>query len=1596
MSELTAEEFFGGGASVEGPPREKQLSGSQERLRSMKTSLYLEANPEERAAAEARAFQMDLDDPLVSEEAKAQTRTYMAKKGMKVVESKPVEMSAQDFFGLSPLKQTARGAEPEPQTSELDEAARPARMVLDRGGKRSRIVEESVAKPEAPSTGSALTGLKALGAESAAVADFALGLATFPYHFGARVGGTLYGLATGEGSKSYTYGKKVAEELAEPISNPMRKLMALFNSGEAYDATKTAQGMQVLSQAIQDADDFWHAKAPEHLPKDSFGMLVDTLFFGLPGVFGKGGALTVDSNILRARNYIQEARKTYSPADRGGVDFTVDAAGRAEHTNPFRAKAEQQKWEGAAAEVKDVVASEPDVIRSTDALPPRMKMKTQAGEASPEFLQILATAGMTAGTGLILLNESERTGRPVVDVMREMLKGRRFPSAEDSRQIERENERLIPTEEGGLLAGKELLPFLAPLAAGAIKGKGGMWHPEALGRLTQPLREALIGRRGQYNAASDAVYDAGDKWSDRAVRNWLNKHAGTKEDPLRDVEIPFGEGTKRWEEVTDKIVKGSEARTWPESLIPGISKAKPDEMVWSVLPDQVFGREVARETKALESYLSHVGDYLRQNVPPEKLGQYDLVRAVKETVAADLKAAKAMEKAQSASMKDLPVYKEYPDGFRWVELKLPEKLTEEQGKGVKRVSETNEAGQKTREAGYVAVGADGKPIKSSWTESLAVGKTPEEAYIAGLLMNEGRTMGHSVGGYGEPGSYGAGGLDAIVKGDAKIFSLRDPKGKSHVTVEVSPKFKPGTNPAHVAPESVGTLDILQIKGKQNRAPVAEYLPYVQDFVRGGKWGEVRDLENTGLMKHPKSKELLTFEEARARALTVQQTDWPNGEFYQRSKQGSIDVSVPQDVRRALQEPDSYGTRRVVEDLLNFERPAHRQGRTDQSGFASKELLLPLGAAGAALLMSDEHPIRNAILAGIGTYAAMRGKGASGTVGGGLDYALGAVSTRLGNISERLKVKAREVDRLTLKHVNQAYDAIEPWLTQTAKLSKSEFARVDDAYMSGDPAKMAEALQGKPELVKAYGKVRTWLDEVKTKQLELQRYKEGLVGYLPRVVKDLDGLKKAIGAEAREGLSKILLEAEAKMIKTRGRPLTEVEQSLIVNRYLFSEDITSHLPGFAKARRVKEVTPELRPFYESMHESLLRYASGAITDFETARFFGRDIKVNKQGERRFTDVDDSIGNVVAREMKENNWTQEQAATVRSILKSRFSGGEKAMSGPMADIRNITNIGLLGSLQSAATQLGDAPFVLYHHGLKPTLGALVQKITGETVKPAEFGLVNHLAEELASTRPSGKVLQKVFKVAFAPIDRFSKGLHLNASLIKNRNLSKTALGQETLARKWGEGYGEDFPQLIKDLQQSRRTDLVDSLLWNELADAQPISRMEMPQAYLDHPNGRVLYGLKTYALKQGDVIRRDAYQKIRDGERARGLWNLTAMASVLALSNVPGDVVKAWLSGEEIDLEPNAVEMLLRNFGLSRYSMEQSGKGELGKAATDLVKPAFLNFGDLYRKPEKVVQHIPIIGKTIYDRLMGGAEAREKAKEAAEKRERARKRKAEKDD
>jgi hypothetical protein len=230
----------------------------------------------------------------------------------------------------------------------------------------------------------------------------------------------------------------------------------------------------------------------------------------------------------------------------------------------------------------------------------------------------------------------------------------------------------------------------------------------------------------------------------------------------------------------------------------------------------------------------HIVDVLKEDVAtgrirPEQLNKVSMEQAVRRTYEYDQELARKMNESRLTARAELPVYKEYPEGLKWVELNRPGDFA----------AESDAMGHSVR-------GYEPPQGSSDWTE-----------------------------GSGDSGSsgYGLGGWNAIKSGKAKVYSLVDSKGEPHVTIEVGKEFKP-TYEADLVPYKQAALEeakllpngytdadvreiqkqmamndkplfINQIKGKQNAKPKDDYLPFVQDFVRGGNWSDVRDFQNTG-------------------------------------------------------------------------------------------------------------------------------------------------------------------------------------------------------------------------------------------------------------------------------------------------------------------------------------------------------------------------------------------------------------------------------------------------------------------------------------------------------------------------------------------------------------------------------------------------------------------------------------------------------------------------------------------------------------------------------------------------------------------------------
>lgn len=356
--------------------------------------------------------------------------------------------------------------------------------------------------------------------------------------------------------------------------------------------------------------------------------------------------------------------------------------------------------------------------------------------------------------------------------------------------------------------------------------------------------------------------------------------------------------SKDWENYTDSLIVKWPARNLRNALgDPEFLNTMSPDTPWLVNapPDSPVHHIPSRNPGGGTTPFNHLRDELynslRQDtdLPPElRLSADDLVKMNVDDAIAHVGKVDAWRDrnrtAAELSKSNNPAtftVKQYPGtGLEWKQLKMPEPSLGE-GETIRHLPEVDMWGVYDPQGGTISSGA---------TESEAMGLLRREDRRKALeraLGYEGSVMGHCVGGHCDP----------VASGETQIFSLRDAKGEPHVTIEVKPrKPDPSANPSnpgftighvynrmtkeemekYVDVVKAGNiqsvedglkkaglydaymersgftnepiLDIIQIKGKGNRKPAAKYIPFVQDFVKSGNFGEVKERFNADLLR----------------------------------------------------------------------------------------------------------------------------------------------------------------------------------------------------------------------------------------------------------------------------------------------------------------------------------------------------------------------------------------------------------------------------------------------------------------------------------------------------------------------------------------------------------------------------------------------------------------------------------------------------------------------------------------------------------------------------------------------------------------------------
>jgi hypothetical protein len=394
---------------------------------------------------------------------------------------------------------------------------------------------------------------------------------------------------------------------------------------------------------------------------------------------------------------------------------------------------------------------------------------------------------------------------------------------------------------------------------------------------------------------------------------------------------------KGWENLTDSLLgmkKAGRIGRLPETeeRYPWLESVDPEAMVYKTLSG------LTRDTG-----IDHVLDVLRQDVrsgaiTPEQLSKITMDQAVERTANFDRAAAVKMRKTAIQNTEGFPTYKEYPAGYKWIELAPPKELPA----GYKVIQSDIGEGFKVVDAdGNDAVSTALRPTNNLGHTNIPFHKTEEEAIADALkfdkrlekaLKYEGDTMGHCVGGY----------CPDVQEGRTRIFSLRDRRGEPHVTVEVQPqqhldyntwfnkqpeeiqdriaqrRIQDKNHDVYEGPEYLAAREALppivnQIKGKQNLRPIEKYDPYTQDFVKSGVFSDVRDLENTGLYKADPNELGMYLPKAEdIRDLPVKRSD-----LFSRAQQAGL-----------FPEGQKYLNRNEWEDILRRQYQAENPPKPD--------------------------------------------------------------------------------------------------------------------------------------------------------------------------------------------------------------------------------------------------------------------------------------------------------------------------------------------------------------------------------------------------------------------------------------------------------------------------------------------------------------------------------------------------------------------------------------------------------------------------------------------------------------------------------------------
>lgn len=605
-----------------------------------------------------------------------------------------------------------------------------------------------------------------------------------------------------------------------------------------------------------------------------------------------------------------------------------------------------------------------------------------------------------------------------------------------------------------------------------------------------------------------------------------------------------------------------------------------------------------------------------------------------------------------------------------------------------------------------------------------------------------------------------------------------------------------------------------------------------------------------------------------------------------------------------------------------------------------------------------------------------------------------ISSRLGRISVGLKSGLREYESLSLLKIKKDTDAVEPLLRKMKAMPKDEYAILDLAMKNSD-MEVVDAIARKYGLTDDMNEFRLVWDDLFQRGNEVGMDIAYRKNTFPRLLKNPEGYMNYLRGTEDWGVIDNLIRAEAEKKGIRYTDMTDADKAEIVNNFVrgYGDKTTLAAPSPTKARTIEVVDENLAQFYEDTPTAIINYITRMNDDIEARKFFGKNLD-NFDGA---TDLESNVGALILKGLASGEIQPNQVDEISKIIRARFKRGK--MNGGLQVYRNAELVSTMGSITSAVTQLGDVVWSVFKNGGYQTTKAALgkKKITREML-----GIDNHIMYEFNDTGFGKKMVDGVFKyTGMNNIIKFFQDTSLTANLGKWQSMAKKdeALLREDLLSLV---LPERIDGVVDALKNGYVSEDLKIALTARLLDFQPLTKSEFPQKYLEMPNGRIFWMLKSFTLKQYDIFRREAVDDIIKGASsgnaklaAKGAKNLVYLATLFMAANATSDEIKDLILGRETPPSDRLVDNLWRLIGASKFDVYQAKENGVGATlmkkilppvsiADSLGKDVYNTVtGKEYEKgPLKgesydleTTQRIPIVGKPYYWWFGRGAQKEE---------------------